>query len=220
MEAIKQEPKLRKDFLFLLTEKTNISKSVEPIISELTEKEIEDSLKLVVETVTEQDLNEDSKEQIKKISKYLTDKKRNFVILSGNCGTGKTTLMNAVSRLIEALRWNGNYNQSTFQKIVPRGAKKVFATEVNKNTFELLQDWQGLLMIDDFGIEPISQNDFGTTKTPMVDLIMHRYEERLPIIFSTNLSVDDIKKRYGDRITDRFRERASLIKFTNKSYRK
>lgn len=30
---------------------------------------------------------------------------------------------------------------------------------------------------------------------------------------------DDIKKRYGDRITDRFRDRASLIKFTNKSYR-
>ena len=75
-------------------------------------------------------------------------------------------------------------------------------------------------MIDDFGIEPISNNDFGTIKTPMIDLIMHRYEERLPIIFSTNLSVDDIKKRYGDRITDRFRERAGLIKFTNKSYRK
>jgi DNA replication protein DnaC len=219
MEAIKQEPKLNKDFLSLLTEKTSISKSVEPIITELTEKEIEESLWLVIETVTEQELNEESKEQIKKLATSLTDKKKNFVILSGNCGTGKTTLMNAVVRLIEALRWNGNYNQSTGLKIVPRGAKKVFATEVNKNSFELLQDWQGVLMIDDFGIEPISNNDFGTIKTPMIDLIMHRYEERLPIIFSTNLSADDIKKRYGDRITDRFRERASLIKFTNKSYR-
>lgn len=211
---------MSKEFLSLLTEKTSISKSVEPIITELTEGGIADSLKLVVETVTEQELNEESKEQIKKLATSLTDKKRNFVILSGNCGTGKTTLMNAVLRLIEALRWNGNYNQSTGFKIVPRGAKKVFATDVNKNTFELLQDWQGVLMIDDFGIEPISNNDFGTIKTPMIDLIMHRYEERLPIIFSTNLSVDDIKKRYGDRITDRFRERASLIKFTNKSYRK
>lgn len=211
---------MSKDFLSLLTEKTSISKSVEPIITELTEGEIEEFLKLVVETVTEQELNEESNEQIKKLSQSLTDKKRNFVILSGNCGTGKTTLMNAVSRLIEALRWNGNYNQSTGLKIVPRGAKKVFATEVNKNTFELLQDWQGVIMIDDFGIEPISNNDFGTIKTPMIDLIMHRYEERLPIIFSTNLSVDDLKNRYGDRITDRFRERASLIKFTNKSYRK
>lgn len=211
---------MSKDFLSLLIEKTNISKSVEPIIPELTEGEIEESVKLVIETVTDQDLNEDSKEHINKLSKSLTDKKRNFIILSGNCGTGKTTLMNAVKRVIEALRWNGNYNQSTFQKIVPRGAKKVFATEINKNTFELLQDWQGLLMIDDFGIEPITNNDFGTIKTPMIDLIIHRYEEGLPIIFSTNLSVDDIKKRYGDRITDRFRERASLIKFTNKSYRK
>jgi DNA replication protein DnaC len=219
MEAIKQEPKLNKDFFSLLTEKTNISKLVEPIITELTEKEIEESLRLVIETVTEQELNEESNEQIKKLATSLTDKKKNFVILSGNCGTGKTTLMNAVARLIEALRWNGNYNQSTGLKIVPRGAKKVFATEVNKNTFQSLLDWQGVLMIDDFGIEPISNNDFGTIKTPMIDLIMHRYEERLPIIFSTNLSVDDIKKRYGDRITDRFRERASLIKFTNKSYR-
>ena len=211
---------MSKDFLSLLTEKTSISKSVEPIITELTEGEIVESLKLIIETVTEQELNEESKEQIKKLAQSLTDKKRNFIILSGNCGTGKTTLMNAVSRLIEALRWNGNYNQSTGLKIVPRGAKKVFATEVNKNTFELLQDWQGVLMIDDFGIEPISNNDFGTIKTPMIDFIMHRYEERFPIIFSTNLCVDDIKKRYGDRITDRFRERASLIKFTNKSYRK
>lgn len=205
--------------MYLLTEKTNISKNVVPIITELTDNEIEESLKVVIESVTEQELNEDSKEQIKKLSKSLPDKKRNFIILSGNCGTGKTTLMNAVSRLIEALRWNGNYNQSTGHKIVPKGAKKVFATEVNKNTFELLQDWQGVLMIDDFGVEPITNNDFGTIKTPIIDLIMHRYEERLPIIFSTNLSADDIKKRYGDRITDRFRERASLIKFTNKSYR-
>ena len=49
-------------------------------------------------------------------------------------------------------------------------AKKVFATEVNKNTFDLLQDWQGVLMIDDFGIEPISNNDFGTIKTPMIEV--------------------------------------------------
>lgn len=211
---------MSKDFLSLLTEKTNISKSVEPIITELTEGEIEESLRLVIEAVTEQELNEESKEQIKKLASSLTDKKRNFVILSGNCGTGKTTLINAVSRLIEALRWNGNYNQSTGLKIVPRGAKKVFATEVSKNTFQYLLDWKGVLMIDDFGIEPIQINDFGTIKTPMIDLIMHRYEERLPIIFSTNLCVDDIKKRYGYRITDRFRERAKLIKFTNKSYRK
>jgi DNA replication protein DnaC len=53
-----------------------------------------------------------------------------------------------------------------------------------------------------------------------VELIYKRYDERLPLVFTTNLKASEVKERYGERIADRMNERAVLVKFTNNSYRR
>ena len=51
-------------------------------------------------------------------------------------------------------------------------------------------------------------------------MLYYRYDNQLFTIITSNLIGDeDIEKRYGERIADRFIEMFDLIGFENKSYR-
>lgn len=55
--------------------------------------------------------------------------------------------------------------------------------------------------------------------TPIVDLISERYAKQHLTVFTTNLESHQLKDKYGERITDRFREMVTSIIFENDSYR-
>ena len=77
-----------------------------------------------------------------------------------------------------------------------------------------------LLCIDDVGTEPASLKVWGNEVSPLVDLLYHRYDRQLFTIITSNLEGDeDIAKRYGVRVADRFVEMFDLIGFDNSSYR-
>ena len=87
---------------------------------------------------------------------------------------------------------------------------------------ELLADLKNteLLCIDDVGTEPASLKVWGNEVSPLVDLLYHRYDRQLFTIITSNLEGDeDIAKRYGVRVADRFIEMFDLIGFDNSSYR-
>lgn len=87
---------------------------------------------------------------------------------------------------------------------------------------ELLADLKNteLLCIDDVGTEPASLKVWGNEVSPLVDLLYHRYDRQLFTIITSNLEGDeDIAKRYGVRVADRFVEMFDLIGFDNSSYR-
>ena len=76
-----------------------------------------------------------------------------------------------------------------------------------------------LLHIDDVGCEPTSVKVWGNEISPLVEVLYHRYDRLLYTVITSNLYEEDILKRYGDRVADRFYEMFDLLSFENKSYR-
>ena len=74
--------------------------------------------------------------------------------------------------------------------------------------------------MDDVGTEPPVSQEFGNKIAPFAYLISERYPNRLPTIITSNISLDDMGKRYGERIQDRITEMCEIIVLESKSYRR
>lgn len=76
-----------------------------------------------------------------------------------------------------------------------------------------------MLGIDDLGTEPSEVLDYGNVYTPVIDLLTKRYEEQLFTVITTNLTPQQIREHYDDRIADRLNEMVEKIVFKNGTYR-
>lgn len=86
------------------------------------------------------------------------------------------------------------------------------------------------LIIDDIGTEPVAVKDFGNEVLPITELILKRYDKRLPTIITTNLpqSTDprpglkevSIRAIYGIRVLDRLNEISDKLSYNGDSFRK
>ncbi len=170
---------------------------------------------------------------IGKIAGWLRGGKRNSLVLFGRVGAGKSTMLRSIQKAVDAIRASAaaelkrtnpaffdNYGlQAEYESLAKFPALLVVSA------IELARDidpykTQAFLAVDDLGCEPATKNDYGTVSAPMVDLLMFRYEHKLPTIITTNLDSTDIEKRYGERIMDRLAEDYDWLGFTNPSYRR
>lgn len=138
------------------------------------------------------------------------------LILQGKVGTGKTTLAIATLRMA-----------------VQRGIRCLFVNNISLNdkllnllnsdrkelaNYDKLLRTVPLLVIDDFGAES-DRNNHSWIVEKMESIIGERYDRMLPTIITTNLTKDEIKKRYNERIYDRLRDTCNLVTFRGQSLR-
>ena len=76
--------------------------------------------------------------------------------------------------------------------------------------------YKDVVMLDDLGAEKITD----WVLDVLYRIIDHRYEYRLPTIFTTNLDGEQLADRLGDRIPDRLEEMCKVVKIKGKSKRK
>lgn len=142
------------------------------------------------------------------------------VMLCGTCGNGKTTLVYAIQSVINKL------NKEHHFSFLPRNykvgieicdAKDLINSKGNDELRELSE--RDMLAIDDLGKEPAEILDYGTVKSPVIDLLEKRYLKDRFTLITTNLAPNEIRVKYGVRIADRFREMFEVIPFEFKSYR-
>lgn len=160
-------------------------------------------------------------------AKWLFSGEKFGLMLLGQPGNGKTTLMKAIASLMNFFEVKNPYGERVYMR-------SIAATElarINRDNYDQFKQICNLpmLAIDDLGQEPNEILDYGNVATPAVDLLCHRYNEQLFTIVTTNLGkrsddpaqkANTLRGRYGDRIADRFNEMMSFIVFKNKSYRK
>jgi len=162
---------------------------------------------------------------IEKVAQWLSSKEgRVGLLLYGTVGTGKTTMLNAICRVINTCA-RPDYNEITLDDDRTKAVKIIRAKDV-------IEAWQNdrdrykqmcrveLLGIDEFGVEAIDVKTFGNANEPIIDLLSTRYDKQRCTMISSNLDMEAIGNRYGDRLQDRFVEMFKTIAFTGKSFRK
>lgn len=151
---------------------------------------------------------------IEKATRWLTTIGKPWLFLSGNVGTGKTTLMWGI---LQTLRYYG----VTCKMFRASDFHALFLNNIEQTDRQLLRgDWCEVLLLDDVGVDQFEYKEYGNAIRPFVKVIEERYNRQLPMVVSTNLSGEEIRDTYGERTIDRIKEMAVGIKYEGESFRK
>ena len=92
-------------------------------------------------------------------------------------------------------------------------------TDSTREWNELIS-WPSYLGIEDLGCEPAEILRWGNPLYPLREVLTARYEQRLPMVVSTNLDSDQLREHLGLRIVSRMNEMAFYIHFENVDFRR
>ena len=131
---------------------------------------------------------------------WLVDTRGRGLMLMGECGLGKSTILNYVIPAIFRTKTN------KVLRSIP--AKELAAVDRNVAPF---------IIIDDLGTESI-KNDYGTKIDAVADAISYAEDSSKTLLITTNLSPNSLKERYDERTLDRLRK-CKVVIIKGKSFR-
>lgn len=135
---------------------------------------------------------------------WMTDNKGKGLLMFGGCGLGKSVI--------------GMYILPLLIKDVHKKVVNIFsAQELNKKIDEILK--LNIIYIDDIGTED-NLNSYGNKRMPFAELCDDAEKKGKLLILTTNLSIDELTERYGDRVVDRLIATTKAVPFTGDSLRK
>ena len=138
------------------------------------------------------------------IAEWLSNNNGRGLFMFGNCGRGKTILGKYV---IPAILLK-------YQRVV---VSTFDMNEVNKDIDKVLG--KRLISIDDLGTESLSVK-FGEKRFAFPEIIDSVEKNGKLLIVSTNLTGEEIRERYDDRVIDRIHSTMTQVNFNGKSLRK
>lgn len=135
------------------------------------------------------------------------DYKQNLFLI-GKTGNGKTML--AISTLMKFLEKNlENDKYGYYIKFYEISLIKIENRDIYMKMISA-----DLLIIDEFGV---SETDYKIQT--LFEVIDYRYDHKLPTIFISNKTPDEIKTSITDATLSRIKENCITLKFTNDDYR-
>ncbi|MBE5815590.1 MAG: AAA family ATPase [Clostridiales bacterium] len=126
------------------------------------------------------------------------------LLLFGKSGLGKTYLLHAIAhRLVE----RGIMPVYTSAYHLLEVARRAYFENDSEKLAEMMN--ASVLLIDDLGTEPMLQN---ITIEQLFNLLNERQLKRRHTVISTNLTVDELKERYTERVASRLMDESSWRK--------
>lgn len=168
-------------------------------------------------------LDDATKWNIRHVAEFVTEPGTKFgILLCGNPGNGKTTMLYAFQHATNYLVKQGMFNNEQY-----RGYDIGLVVLDARDITEEAKDHKGfahtkqryMLGVEDIGREPTEVLDYGNVLNPVIDLLESRYREQLFTFVTTNLTPKQIRAKYGNRIADRFNEMMECVVFENDTYR-
>jgi DNA replication protein DnaC len=131
---------------------------------------------------------------------WLSDTKGRGLMLMGDCGLGKSTILNYVIPAIFRTKTN-----------------KLLTSTPAKELGEIERSSASFIIIDDLGTESI-KNDYGTKIDAVADAISYAEDSSKTLLITTNLDAGELKERYDERTLDRLRK-CKVVVIKGKSFR-
>lgn len=146
------------------------------------------------------DITETEAEEVKKL---LNQRKGQFIF--GSTGVGKTFRLYGIYRFLTAT----GHNCKIFNYIdILSEIKKSY----DSGSSEDLENYSSpaVLLLDDMGVEKNTE----WVNEITYKILNYRYENMLPTFFASNLSLEELAKKIGDRIPSRIAEMCKIVKMT------
>ena len=135
---------------------------------------------------------------------WMTDNKGKGLLMFGGCGLGKSVI--------------GMYILPLLIKDVHKKVVNIFsAQELNQKIDDILK--LHIIYVDDIGTED-NLNSYGNKRMPFAELCDAAEKKGKLLILTTNLSIDELTQRYGDRVVDRLIATTKAVPFVGDSLRK
>ena len=129
-------------------------------------------------------------------SQYYASNLKGWLLLQGGYGCGKTHLAAAIANFVVEM------GVPTLFLTVPDLLDTLrFSYDSEDTTFEQRFDEirnASLLVLDDFG----TQNATGWAQEKLFQIVNYRYINKLPLVVTTNLALDEIEARIRSRLAD------------------
>lgn len=137
-----------------------------------------------------------------KVSEWLEDTKGKGLFMIGSNGRGKSVLATKI------LPWF--FREQGF------GYEIFFASEINQRKTEVV--FPKILCIDDIGVEDIA-NDYGEKVNVFAKVMDEVERKKKLIIITTNLTKEQMEKKYSTRTIDRINGCCKVVAFNGESMR-
>ncbi len=156
----------------------------------------------------------DTFEKAQKFVKNFDNDYQNLIFY-GTVGTGKSFLSGCIAKSLIETGHSVIYFSAT--ALMDNFSKHTFDYKSKEENNDFFQDIFGcdLLIIDDLGTEMI--NDF--TITRFFNCLNERFLRKKSIVISTNLSLEDLKERYSDRVFSRLTSHFTFCHLTGPDIR-
>ncbi len=146
-------------------------------------------------------------EEIKKIALEQLRKKEGLY-MHGGVGTGKTYIACAIAK--EAMEKGipvRFYNTGDFLEKLRDEFDNAGRADDEKGLFRDTMDFEGILFFDDIGAEKTSE----WSRERLYLIINKKYEDMMPIIFTSNCDLEILSARMGDRVSSRIVEMTEVL---------
>lgn len=145
-----------------------------------------------------------SEHNYRPIVDWMEDNKGKGLLMFGSCGLGKSVI--------------GMYILPLLIKDVHHKVVNIFtAQELNRKIDEILK--LHIVYVDDIGTED-NLNSYGNKRSPFAELCDEAEKKGKLLILTTNLNIEELTERYGERVVDRLIATTKAVPFTGDSLRK
>jgi DNA replication protein DnaC len=149
---------------------------------------------------------EDVPDVIRETAEAMAESRKGLFI-HGAVGTGKTHIAYGIAKHV--------YEDMRKKVMVVNSAEllgKIRSSFNNRFEGDYLDDiltFKGLLVIDDLGSERLT--DTGFVEEQFYLIINRKYNDMLPVVFTSNFDVSQLSERLGERVASRLVEMCEII---------
>jgi len=152
---------------------------------------------------------EDAPENIRLLFEKMVETRKGLYI-HGAIGCGKTHIAYALYKETENILNKRALFENTTELLM--SFKKDFDRPYGEksNKADLIMENGGLLFLDDIGVEKMSE----WVSETFYLIVNRRYNDNIPIIFTSNLSIPELSQRIGDRIVSRIAQMCDVVELS------